>query len=329
MSDWTMAQTRTDETYASLGRTINQAFYGQDQMRLAERLTVVVGGRYDYWRTYDGFSNTFDGDDAFSSYPERTNNSLTGKLSAVYAANRGWTFRASVGSAFRNPTVYELYRTFRLSSGTNYIANPSLKPERLLSTEAGVSKRIGNGFEFDANYYRNHVSDLIYRKTDFDADPNGFIRVLVNAGKSKTDGVETSVRQRLTSWLQLRGSYTYTRALITENPAVPATEGMYVPYIPQHVFSSSLLAARRRWTGSATFRYTGAVFTSDTNTDTTKGVMGSYSPYGSADASLGYHVSRNVQVFASVENLLDRQYYLFYLNPGRTVSVGIRIKVNP
>lgn len=329
LSNWIVEGARIAQTYGAYGRTVNQAFYAQDQFKLTERLTLVAGGRYDYFKTYDGFNNTFTGTAPLTAYPERVNNSLTGKLSAVYAAPRGWTLRASLGTAFRNPTVYELYRTFRLSSGANFIANPNLAPEKLLSYEGGLTKRFGEGTLIEASLFRNHIKDLIYRKTDFAADPNGLIRPLVNAGEGRTTGAEASLRQRITSWLQFRTSYTYTKALITRNPAVVETEGKFIPFIPEHMFNASMLGSWKRWTGSASFRYTGNVFSSDTNNDTTKGVAGAYGAYAVGDASIGYQLQRNVQVFASAENLLDRQHYLFYLNPGRTVNVGLRIRLNP
>ncbi len=99
-----------------------------------------------------------------------------------------------------------------------------------------------------------------------------------------------------------------------------------MPNIPEHVASVSLLYARDRWSGSIDGRYVGGSFGLDTNQDTTKGVPGSYSPFFVAGGSLAFRVARQVELFVSADNLLDRQYYVFYLNPGRTVSAGIRMK---
>ncbi|MGC4083061.1 MAG: TonB-dependent receptor [Vicinamibacterales bacterium] len=108
--------------------------------------------------------------------------------------------------------------------------------------------------------------------------------------------------------------------MILKNPAVPASEGKQVPYVPSHMTSLSLLLAKGRWSGSSSGRYTGTVFNSDTNTDTTKGVIGSYNPYGLVDGSVAFKVHRHLELTATADNLLNRSYYLFYLNPGRYVE---------
>ena len=325
-SNWTDPKDRLSQTYASKGQTFSQAAYAQDQFRVGEKLTVTAGARYDYWRTHDGLSNSYVAAAPLTTYPERTSHALTGKVSGVYQPSGDWTLRTSTGTAFRNPTVYELYRSYRLVS-TLYLANPNLEPERLFSVEFGCVKRFGTRLTLDATYYRNRTTNLIYRKTDLDADPTGLTRINVNAGEGITNGLEVSARERLTAWLEFRSSYSYTHAIISRNPAVPASEGKHVPYTPEHMAAGSFVMAHEKWAGSLSARYVSAPFSLDTNADTTKGVPGSYSPYFLADVSLAYQFHRHVQIFASADNLLDRQYYLSYLSPGRTLNAGLRIRM--
>jgi outer membrane receptor protein involved in Fe transport len=108
---------------------------------------------------------------------------------------------------------------------------------------------------------------------------------------------------------------------------LPETEGKHVPNIPEHMASASLFYAHDRWTGSVTGRYVGGSFGLDTNLDTTKGVPGSYSPFFVAGASVGFRAMRRLELFASADNLFGRRYYVFYLNPGRTFSAGVRMKL--
>jgi iron complex outermembrane receptor protein len=326
LPNYTLAEIRGAQTYFATGRTFNQAAYVQDQFRVSSRFQVVGGARLDYWRTTDGANDLFLGQ-GIQYLPERSQTALTAKIAGVYSAPAGWTFRASVGSAFRNPNVLELYRTFRLSTGTLFVANPALEPERLFSWEAGLRKSIGENFLVDASYFRNRITNLIYRKTDLDVDPTGRYRINVNAGEGTTDGVELSVRQRLRSWLQFRTTYTYTDAIISKNPVAPETIGKRVPNIPKHMTSFSLLGARGPWSGSLTGRYAGATFTTDTNTDVAKGVPGAYDPFFTADVTLARRIGRNVEVFANVENLLNRKYFLFYQDPGRLFYGGFRFRL--
>lgn len=324
-SDWTNVDDRGAQTYASAGRASTLAFYAQEQFQMADRLTLIAGGRFDRWRAYDGFSNTYTAASPLKNYPERTNNAATGKLSLAFQPRSDWTVRGSVGTAFRAPTVYDLYRTFRLGT-TLFVAEPTLQPESLVSGEVGLTKRFGERVSAEATWFRNQITDMIYRKTDLVADPTGATRVNVNAGEGKTSGLELSGRARLNSWMELRGSYSYTDAIIAKNPAVPASEGKRVPYVPSHMTSLSALLAKGRWSGSLSGRYAGTVFNTDTNTDTTKDVIGSYNAFGLIDGSVSFRAHRHLSVFASADNLLNREYFLFYLSPGRTVNAGARVE---
>ncbi len=323
-SNWTDVDDRGAQTYASAGRAATVAAYAQEQFQFVDRLTLVAGGRFDHWRAYDGSSNTFTAASPLTSYPERTTNAVTGKLSAAWQPAAAWTVRGSVGTAFRAPSVYDLYRTFRLGT-TLYVAEPTLEPESLLSGEVGLARRFGTRASLEATVYRNRITDMIYRKTDLVTDPTGATRVNVNAGEGRTTGLELAGSLRPLSWAELRGSYSFTDAVIAKNPAVPASEGKRVPYVPSHMASLSALLSHGRWSGSIGARYAGTVFNTDTNTDTTKGVIGSYNPYGLVDASVSVKVLQHLEVFASGDNLLDREYFLFYLNPGRTLTAGARV----
>lgn len=312
-------------TDQSGGQSVNQAVYVQDQIALAEKLQVVVGGRYDYWHAYDGVSQTA-ANGLPVRYPERSSNAFTGKVAASYQAPLGFVVRASVGNAFRNPNVYELYRD-RALGNTLYLGNPNALPERLLSYDAGVLRRFGASSSIEASYFENRIHDLLYRTTDFDADPTGRIRRLTNAGLGRTRGIELSATEQIFSWLQLKQTYSYTNAIITENPQLPATEGKRIPYVPAHMTSFMALLNRGRWFGSVSGRYQGGVFSTDVNNDMVSGVPGSYNPFFEADVNAGYRFTKQLSVTANVYNLLDRRYYLYYLSPGRQVLVGLRIRL--
>lgn len=326
LSNYADENTRLAKTFESIGKTFYQAFYVQDTFRPRENVTIIGGVRYDYWKPYDSLNDGFSAFLPRTQFPENTTNSVTGKLAGAWQPGDGFTLRASVGTAFRNPNVLELYRSFRLASGTLFLANPQLQPERLFSWELGVRKNISSWLNLEGTFFRNSITNLIYRKTDFAADPAGRTRILVNAGEGDTKGVELSARMQLASWLQFRTSYTFTEAVISSNPAAPETEGRFVPNIPQHFAFGSLLASYKRFYGSLDGRYVTKSFSVDTNLDTATGVPGAYDPYFLMGVSGGFRVTRFMDAFASVENLLDRQYFLFYLNPGRTVNGGVRFR---
>jgi iron complex outermembrane receptor protein len=318
------ASTAAPDVFAT-GRTFQQAAYVQDQIAVSNALQLTVGGRVDYWRTYDGMNQTSIAAGAVS-YPTRSTTSMTGKIAAVYRAGAATVLRASFGNAFRNPSVYELYANTRLSSGLQLLANPNVTPERMLSWEGGVRQNIGKRANLDAAYFDNRVDDLIYRVTDFAADPTGNLRYLTNAAQGRTRGVELSATQRPIPALTLRETYTYTDAVITKNPSLPDTEGKDIPYVPRHATSVSATVVKGRWTIAATARQQSVIFTVDTNTDVVHDVPGGYSAFSEANLSVNYKLSSKLTAYVNVDDLFDQRYYMFYINPGRLFLAGVRLR---
>jgi iron complex outermembrane receptor protein len=307
------------------GKAINQAAYVQYQKTLGEGLNVVAGGRWDYWRTYDGGTQT-GATTPVLRFGERSTNAFTGKIAATYRMPGNLQLRASVGNAFRNPSIYEMYRDLVLS-GILYSANPNVQPERLLAWDLGVQRSFSGGHAVEASYFENRVSDLIYRTTDFAADPAGRIRRLTNAGLGRTRGVELSARQTLTPWLNMRQFYTWNDPVITSNPDLPDTVGRTLPFVPRHTTGYLVTASKSRWTATWGGRYVSSVFSTDTNTDTTRGVPGSYNPFFEMEAAFSFQVHSHVSLIVSADNLLDRQYYMSFLAPGRAVYGGLRFRL--
>jgi iron complex outermembrane receptor protein len=207
LSDYASRDTRLRQTAGSSGKDFSQAIFAQDQLTVSQKLQWVIGGRYDRGSNSEGTAVLYYGANPIF-YPSREANSFSAKLSALYQAPAGWILRTSVGNSFRNPTVYELFRSWRSSSGLLYLSNPDLKTERLASWEVGLRKKFGDRFDLDAGYFENHMHNLIYRSTDLQQDPSGQTRIFQNAGQGRTRGVEIAVQERPFSWLQLRESYT-------------------------------------------------------------------------------------------------------------------------
>jgi iron complex outermembrane recepter protein len=326
LTDYALRDSHVRQTTLSSGQDLSGAIFAQDQLTITKRLQLVAGGRFDRWASRDGSAIPYFGA-APILYPSRNANSFSGKLAVLYQGAAGWVLRAGVGNSFRNPTVYELFRSWSSSSGTFYLSNPDLQTERLTSWETGIRKKFGTRFDLDAGYFENHVHNLIYRSTDLQRDPSGKTRVFLNAGKSRTRGAEIAVQQSALSWLQLRESYTWNDARIIRNEAAPLTVGKRVPYVPRHIASFIAIASHKQWTGSLTGRYIGKIFSNDTNTDVVKGVPGAYDPYFELGGSLGYEFERYVTLVLSADNLIDRCYYEYYRMAGRTFSVGLRFRL--
>ena len=327
LSNWRSPNTLDGQDSATIGHSYNVANYVQDEFSLTERLHIVAGGRYEYWQTYNGETNGYSASLPLTLFPNHSANSLTGKLGATYGLPGDWTIRASIGTAFRNPDINELYSTFSFY-GMTFAGNPNLSPERDRSFEFGVHKRFGSRADFDTDFFQNNISDLIYSECVDPSACESYYFMNVNAAGGRTRGVEAAVRAQLFSWLTFRPSYTFTNAIITSNPDDLYSVGKHVPNIPDNMFAGQLIGQHKKWTAALTGRYASGSFASTDNNNQSplKGVPGANDPYFLLNANVAYHINSHLQVFVTGDNLLDRHYYLYYLAPGRAVYGGIRLK---
>ena len=104
--------------------------------------------------------------------------------------------RAAAGSAFRAPSLGELYYP--------YSGNPSLEPERSTGFELGLEQTIAGGVVAEATGFWNDIRDLIQY------DAGTFTNE--NVGHARTRGVEVAVRTAVGRRAFLRASYTYLDA---------------------------------------------------------------------------------------------------------------------
>jgi iron complex outermembrane receptor protein len=309
----------------SAGRAATWALYAQDGFSVTDNLQVTFGGRFDYWQTYDGASQKAASLPT-EPFADRSDAAATGKLAVVYRPRPGTVLRTSVGTAFRSPSVFDLYRDVRLTSGRLLLGNPALDPERLKSWEVGLRQSAGGGAHVDVAYYENRIRSLILRSADLTSDPTGVTSRMFNAGGARTRGVELGATLRPLSWLTVRPTYTFTDAVIVRNDPAPLTIGKQVTFVPRHVAAGTVSTALRKLVATATGRYQSAVFATDTNTDTTRHVPGSYDDFFELDLALNYQLARHLSLNVTAENVLDSQHYLFYRNPGRVVRAGVRLR---
>ncbi|MBS1626144.1 MAG: TonB-dependent receptor [Bacteroidetes bacterium] len=141
----------------------NVAVYAQVDKKFFGKLSVTVGGRWEY------FNNDRDSLTATNRYVVigRSNSLSTlkyplGRIGINYQAAEGTFIRASGSMGFRYPSLAELYvHTYVGPLGV--YSNPNLKPEKGYSAEVGIKQafKIGKGWmgygdaAFFANYYNN------------------------------------------------------------------------------------------------------------------------------------------------------------------------------
>ena len=323
VSDWRdrdSAQVGAD-TYRSDGYAETFALYLQDEITVSDQLTLYLGARYDHWFTW-GTVEQFTAPAFRTDYARRDTGSLSPKLSAVFKATSSTTLRASIGSAFRAPTLSDMYSTWIATSGAVTYASADLKPETLRSAEVGIEQMLSARAKFSATVFQNELADMITsRSVANPTNPAINDSVRINIGKARSRGFEAGVEAELGEWHGTKfnafANYTYTDTEVLENAAAPTSVGKRLTLIPEHMYSVGLDVRGARFFGHVSGRYVGKLYGNSANLDQLSDVYGSYDPNFVVDARVGWRATKSLTLTLSVFNALDESYFQSSVAPGR------------
>ncbi|WP_272010581.1 TonB-dependent receptor plug domain-containing protein [Roseovarius sp. ZX-A-9] len=229
----------------------------------------------------------------------------TGRLAAVWRPVEDLAFRASVGSGYRAPSLYERFGQY---------GDPTIQPEESISYDFGVEKSFGAAGYVKAMVFYADIDDLI----DFDGTslscgnpfPGCYNQV---PGTTTSKGIELSGEYLLTGALTLYGAYTYTDA---------STDGKRLARVPKHDITLGLTNDfTDRFSGYVDVRHVADVVPSAAARPTDK--VGDYTLVG---AGVSYDVTASTAIYLRIENLFDEDYETAggYNQPGRAAYVGLR-----
>jgi iron complex outermembrane recepter protein len=308
---------------AFAGKTQTQALYAQDAWRFLPRWKLVYGVRYEDWRAYDG-SQAIAG--ARVPYSNVSDQHVSPKASLSFDLTDDLTLRASVGRAYRFPTVSELFQG-QINGFSIVNNNPNLKPENDLSKELTAEWAHWNGL-FRFTLFQDDVKNTIFSQTDTTVVPN--VTNFQNIGKVRSRGVETSYEGEdvLVRGLDLMASLAYTQSKILANAQNPATVGKYFYRIP--LWRADLVASYHldgRSTITAGVHYSGRQYNTLTNTDTNPDVFGGTSTYTVADVKYTFKPSNLSEIGIGIDNLFDERYFVYHPYPGRTFYVEGKLRM--
>ena len=247
-------------------------------------------------------------------------------MQASYSFDTGTRLHAAAGSGVKDPTFGELFDFF----AGQYIGNPNLKPERSRGFEAGVERSfLNHRVVLGATYFDNRLKDEI--TTSFTAAGSTSINL---PGHTRQRGVEVSGSARLSDGLRIDLAYTYLHAPqpldVTLDPATFATGTVDVQGLrrAKNIASVNLSWAPQHlpFSANVTARYNGAQ--NDEFFGTFPGTLVRLRSFTLVNADASYDLTRRVQLFARVENLLARRYeeVFSFATQGRAGYGGVRLK---
>ncbi len=224
---------------------------------------------------------------------------------AYHIPRTGTRLKTSAGKAYRAPSLYELYYP-------GY-GNPALEPETGTSWDVGFEQDVcSNRVTFGSTYFRNRVTDYIDWVPLADYPYGQYNQV----NGIKTSGVENFVRYRPVDDLTLQLTHTYQHTNSMEADASP------LPYKPRHKGSADL--TWRPCGGPVTVNLNGSYCG---HMNTAAGGGDHLEAYTLANAAVSYRVTRQLEVYARVQNLLNENYEIFpdYNEYGRVYYVGMNV----
>ena len=309
------------------GRQFFLGAFIEENWRVADPINVVVGGRIDYWRQFDGLRIERDRmsgarlrDDRFG---ERDGLAPNARLGVTASLARSVRARGAIYSGFRVPTLNELYRPFRVGNDITE-ANPGLDPERLLGAELGGDWEPVERFSFSLTGFYNRMHDAIGNVTLGEGpgtfEPGGFVpaggilRQRRNLDQLEVAGIETKLTWRFAAGWRLRAQYLHTHAVVVEASGARQLEGKRLAQAPGHVAVAALEWTPGRWLFGAQVRYVGRQFEDDLNTLP-------LAHFATVDLTLGYEFNEHFGAMLKVENLLDREIEVGKSGSG-LVSIG-------
>ncbi len=279
------------------GHSLIQGYYAQGQTTLFDRLTLTGGIRFDH-------------DEEFGDH-------TSFKLNAAWTVfDWGTVLRGNDASGFKAPSLYEQFSAY-----SNPVA--TLNPESAQGWEVGADQPLLHGrVRASLTYFDRRTHNLI----DF-FDCFGVVSVActdraaqggyyLNVGHASGSGLEAEIAARVLDTLSVSANYTNLTAKdldsglpLARRPHVEANAVVTWSPDPDVTLGGSV--------GYVGPRFDDAFASVPLSDHTLFNLFGSY------------QLTEQWQLFARVENLLDKHYEPVsgYGAPGRAVFGGVRLKV--
>ncbi|QGM26870.1 TonB-dependent receptor plug domain-containing protein [Acinetobacter towneri] len=236
---------------------------------------------------------------------EKYGSHTVGQAAARYFFKPHISIYSNIGSAFKAPTMNDLYYG-------NY-ANPELKPEESVSYEVGADWQMSSAWRSGLSVYRTEIDNLI------DSDPaNGW--KFANIDETTIDGTEVYLHFNRDQWFA-KTSYSYSKAT---NDA----SGEDLSRRPRQKIALSLGLAEEVYGLSATLTANSRSDSSAYDEDSIPGHM-------QIDLHGYYNANPYTKLFFNIQNAGDVNYKMasagnsdgqYYLSGGRVASAGVTFR---
>jgi vitamin B12 transporter len=234
----------------------------------------------------------------------------TGSVAYGYALTSQWRATASVGTAFRVPTLYQRFSTSGLAS---------LQPETSRNMEAGIRYTEGST-SWGVVAYQNQVSNLITFEKGQGTCPNNAPPISVssrgcyfNTAQAEYAGLTISGQQRL-------AAVNLTASLDVQAPR-DVGSGKFLARRANHHATLGLNTSIQGWSLGGDVQLSGARYDYPTSTTTVQ-----LPGYVLLNLFAQTRITREWTALLRLNNATDTQYQLAndYATPGRSLYLGLK-----
>ncbi len=314
---------RTTSLVSAGGREFSYGIFAQDFWRVTKKLNLNFGGRFDRWRESDALSTTKNltgnGQTSVVKFPDRSEQSFSPRLAALYQINDNFSLVASFSKSFRAPTLNELYRAFRVGSVLTQ-ANENLRAERATNLETGANfTGFAKRLVLRGNVFQTEISNPVVSITSSTA-PNLITRQRQNVGRTRSRGIELDAEFLLRKNLRFSASYLLVDSRVTSFPANAELIGKFLPQVARQQLTFQIFyRLQDKFSFGLQARFSGAQFEDDQN-------LLRLRPFFNLDALAIYRLRKNLEIFAAIENVFNNRYDIG-LTPNRTVAAPRFVRI--
>lgn len=321
LRNWRDVSSKTGVVFDAKGTNNTYGIYLQNEWIPHEKLSIYMGGRVDFWSSSGSVKQFAPLVPIDVQYGERTFTQFNPKGALVFKPLDNLVLKASVGTAFRPPTTFDLYTTSvannTFGGTTTRQAAPNLKPEKVFSWEVGAETAFATGTTFSATYFQSRLTDLFFAREIIRGTPNDLTQT-ENIGHANIHGVEATLRQQLFAGISIFGNVSYAKTEITRNLADPLTIGRELMRAPRLMWNLGLEGNYSGFYGSLIGRFVDKSFNDQRNRDIAKGVSGAWDAYYLFDGKIGYEIYKGLRASFAMLNITNERNYQSALMPGRT-----------
>jgi iron complex outermembrane receptor protein len=200
--------------------TINWGVYIQDEFEILENLTANAGVRYDHYDIGGG--------------------SINPRFALIYNHSDATTLKLLYGTAFRPPTLFELYYEDPVFEQPASLDRDHLGPETIETYEVVLEHFFDPSLLGTLSLYHYDLHDSIARQSEYAE------LTWRSMGKVEATGLEAGLRKRWANGITARASYslvdTEYQEPILQSDALLGYDPKRMLNSPKHLFKLNLLA---------------------------------------------------------------------------------------